>query len=31
MLKPALLPLGLAFGLAGCTGQTWETRYDQLD
>lgn len=31
MLKPALLALGLAFGLAGCTGQTWETKYDQLD
>ncbi|MCV2447913.1 DUF6778 family protein [Paracoccus sp. DMF] len=31
MLKPALLALGLALGLAGCAGQTWETRYDQLD
>ena len=31
MLKPTLLALGLALGLAGCTGSTWETAYDQLD
>lgn len=30
MLKPALLTLGLAFGLAGCA-STWETAYEQVD
>ncbi|MEF9603676.1 hypothetical protein O4J55_15500 [Paracoccus sp. PXZ] len=30
MLKPALLALGLALGLAGCAA-TWETAYEQLD
>ncbi|GLK65478.1 hypothetical protein F8A10_03640 [Paracoccus kondratievae] len=30
MLKPAILALGLAFGLAGCA-TTWETAYEQLD
>ncbi|ABL70082.1 DUF6778 family protein [Paracoccus denitrificans] len=30
MLKPALLALGLALGLAGCA-TTWETTYQQLD
>ncbi|RDW12297.1 DUF6778 family protein [Paracoccus thiocyanatus] len=30
MMKPALLALGLALGLAGCA-TTWETAYEQLD
>ncbi|WP_223191510.1 DUF6778 family protein [Paracoccus thiocyanatus] len=29
-MKPALLALGLALGLAGCA-TTWETAYEQLD
>lgn len=31
MFKPALMALGLAFGLAGCASTTWETAYQQLD
>src|SRR5690606_42138399 len=30
MMKPALLALGLALGLAGCA-TTWETAYEQVD